>query len=124
MKFPSLFKTPNHQRFNYMPRYYDEVKEDIENRTRRIRRELELEGVLKSEEKVTEEEEYQSQITGSFSRRAYYKSSKNKAAFTQFLIFIALVALFGGYLLFGNDVFFGALLVFPAYLYFRLKKRS
>ena len=125
MKFPSLFKVPSHQRFNFTPRYYDEVKEDIENRTRRIKRELELEGVLKPEdgEKV-DKEGYQSRITGSFSNRAYYRSSRNKSALIQFVIFVVLVGLAAGYIFYGNNVLYAALIIFPAYLYFRLKKRS
>ena len=125
MKIPSLFKVPSHQRFSYMPRYYDEVKEDIENRTRRIRRELELEGVLEPGEKEEEiDERYQSRITGSFSQRAYYKSTKNRATIIQFVIFIVLAGLLGGYIFFGPDIIYAGLLLFPAYLYFRLKKRS
>ena len=125
MKFPSLFKVPSHQRFNYMPRYYDEIKEDIDNRTKRIRRELELEGVLKPEGSSEDSsEQYQSRITGSFSKRAYYKSTRNRSAILQFIIFAVLISLVGGYLYFGNDIFYAAFLVFPLYLYFRLKKRS
>ena len=125
MKFPSLFKVPSNQRFNYMPRYYDEIKEDIENRTKRIRRELELEGVLKPESaSENSEEQYQSRITGSFSKRAYYKSTRNRSAILQFIIFAVLISLVGGYLYIGNDIFYVALLGIPAYLYFRLKKRS
>ena len=124
MKFPSLFKVPSHQRFNYMPRYYDEIKEDIDNRTKRIRRELELEGLLKREEDSGSlNEQYQSRITGSFSKRAYYKSTRNRSAILQFIIFVVLISLAGGYLYFGSDILYAALLIFPAYLYFRLKKR-
>ena len=32
MKFPSLIKIPRHQRFHLKPRYYDPIKEDVENR--------------------------------------------------------------------------------------------
>ena len=30
MKLPSIFKTPNYQRFDIKPRYYDPIKEEIE----------------------------------------------------------------------------------------------
>jgi hypothetical protein len=43
MKIPSLIKTPNHQRFYIKPRYYDPVKEDVENRERLIIAEIESE---------------------------------------------------------------------------------
>lgn len=39
MKF-TAFKTAKHQRFEYIPRYYDAVKEDIENRTALIESDL------------------------------------------------------------------------------------
>ena len=125
MKFPSLFKVPSHQRFKYMPRYYDEIREDIENRTKRIKKELELEGVIKPEENSDDSgDQYKSRITGSFSKRAYYNSTRNRSAILQFIIFAVLISLVGGYLYFGNDIFYSAFLVFPIYLYFRLKKRS
>ena len=36
MKFPSLSRIPKNKRFNFEPRYYDPIKEDIQNRTERI----------------------------------------------------------------------------------------
>ncbi len=43
MKIPSLIKIPNHQRFYIKPRYYDPVKEDVENRERLIIAEINAE---------------------------------------------------------------------------------
>lgn len=40
MKVPSIFRLPKYQRFEIQPRYYDPVKEDIEKRTDRIRKEI------------------------------------------------------------------------------------
>lgn len=40
MKIPSIFRLPQHKRFTYVPRYYDPIKEDIVNRTERIKKEL------------------------------------------------------------------------------------
>lgn len=34
MGFISFNRTPKHQRFNYVPRYYDEDKEDLQERVR------------------------------------------------------------------------------------------
>lgn len=56
MKIPSLFRLPQHKRFNYIPRYYDPVKEDIANRTERIKKEL---GVSTEENKSTVHELHQ-----------------------------------------------------------------
>ena len=43
MRFLSILRIAKHQRFHIEPRYYDEVKEDIEQRTSRIKHELKLE---------------------------------------------------------------------------------
>ena len=40
MKLPSLFKTPKYRKFDYNPRYYDPVKEEVEERVQRIKREM------------------------------------------------------------------------------------
>jgi uncharacterized membrane protein YhaH (DUF805 family) len=40
MKLPSLVRVPKYKRFNFEPRHYDPVKEEIKNRTERIRSEL------------------------------------------------------------------------------------
>ena len=46
MGIPSFFRTPKPKPFNYIPRYYDEQKEDLEERIRNI--EIEM-GVKKGE---------------------------------------------------------------------------
>lgn len=40
MKLPSLVRVPKYKRFNFEPRHYDATKEEIKNRTERIRNEL------------------------------------------------------------------------------------
>ena len=42
-KIPSIFRTAKHNRFNYEPRYYDPIKEELEERESRIRTELNME---------------------------------------------------------------------------------
>ncbi len=44
MKIPSLLRIPNHKKFQFAPRFYDPVKEDIENRTSLIEQELKEDG--------------------------------------------------------------------------------
>lgn len=39
----SFFKTESHNRFNFRPRYYDPIKEEIEQREASIKRELGIE---------------------------------------------------------------------------------
>lgn len=40
MALPSFFKTYKPKEFNYIPRYYDPRKEELEERIRRIEREM------------------------------------------------------------------------------------
>ena len=40
MKLPSLVRVPKYKRFNFEPRHYDPLKEEIKNRTERIKNEL------------------------------------------------------------------------------------
>lgn len=44
MRLPSLFKTPKHRRFDFMPRYFDPQKEEMENRVQQIKQEMGVEG--------------------------------------------------------------------------------
>ena len=97
MKFPSILRVPRHRRFNIQPRYYDPIKEDIENRTARIKREMELRN---SDEEGTGESTYQSRISGSFSRNAQYGESRSSRL--RFIILVALVGVTVGYIFLGN----------------------
>jgi uncharacterized membrane protein YhaH (DUF805 family) len=40
MKIPSLIRVPKHRRFNFEPRHYDSIKEDLKNRTELIEQQL------------------------------------------------------------------------------------
>jgi uncharacterized membrane protein YccC len=40
MKIPSLMRVPKYKRFNFEPRHYDPLKEEIKNRTETIRQQL------------------------------------------------------------------------------------
>lgn len=41
MKLPSIIKIPAYERFKYEPRFYDPIKEDIDGRRERVRRQIE-----------------------------------------------------------------------------------
>jgi hypothetical protein len=111
MKLPSLFRTPRHQRYHIEPRYYDPVKERVEKQTERMKRKLEAsEG---------SEGQYQTNIRGTFARR---KKEDTKQGLLRFVLFLVITGTFAGYLFFGNDVFYVYLILFPIYLFFRLKK--
>lgn len=107
MRFPSFIKLPGYKRFEITPRYYDPIKEEIRERTARIKREME-----------TGEAEYTpSKIT--FERTS--KSIPN-TSFLQMLIAACLGLLCVGWLYFGNDIFYALWLVMPIYLFIRLRK--
>jgi hypothetical protein len=124
MKFPSLFaKTPQNQRFNYKPRFYDPLKEELKEREERIRKELELEnGVSEDGERSA----YRSRIAGSF--QAARKRSKTNAnnppnaalMRTASLLFIVLFLI--AYLQWGKPALYLAFLIVPFYLYAKFKK--
>ncbi|WKN33261.1 hypothetical protein PZB74_07900 [Porifericola rhodea] len=114
MKFPTLTRLPNYRRFNVEPRYYDPVKEDIEERTSRIKQEI-------SQLREGGSSHQTSGIAGSFSRRANYTKNAN---ILQMVILISLIIFIGGYLLYGNDIFYIFLLIVPIYFYIRIRKYS
>jgi len=95
------------------PRYYDPVKEDIENRTSRIKKELEL-----SKEG---EEHPKSSISGAFSRRS---RESRKASIIQLLLIIFFITISLGYLQFCNNILYLFLVIVPIYFYVRLKGKA
>ncbi|MDH5475072.1 MAG: hypothetical protein OEX22_05215 [Cyclobacteriaceae bacterium] len=118
MRIPSILKIPKHQRFNVEPRYYDPVKEDISQRTSRIKKELEA-----SDNKETESEnEYKTQIAGSFSGRIVKRD--RSANFFQFLLIIVLTASSVGYLYFGDVALYLLGIFMLLFVYIKFKKSS
>lgn len=90
-------------------RYYDPVKEEIEERTARIKREMEgapqdfTPGNIRFERKV---------------------KAAPSSSFLQLLIAALLGIMIFGWLFYGNQILYVLWLVIPIYLYFRLKKNS
>ena len=108
MRFPSLFRLPRHQQFDIKPRYYDPIKEEIRERTERIKGELEgnQSGELRS-----------SRIE--FKRKA---KTASMTSMLQLAIAAGLGLLLVGWLQYGSDFFYYFLwLLVPGYLFYRLK---
>lgn len=108
MKFPSIIKTARYRRFEMEPRYYDPIKEEIEERTERIKREM--------------KGEYSTEYSGariSFDRKTRKTAS---TSFLQLLIAAVLSLMVVGWLYIGNEVFYVLVLLVPFYLYKRLRK--
>ena len=117
MKFPSLFRTPGHQRFNVTPRYYDPVKEDLDARTSQIKAEMAAE---KGEEIDAEYSKMSgSRISGSFARRNVRKGPIN---IMQMVILALLIGLVAGYWYFGNLGLYVIITISSVLLYLKIKR--
>lgn len=130
MKFPSIFRTSSPQRFDIKPRYYDPVKEEIEERTSRIKQELKEEGLISGDDENPMG--YGAGIRGSFSN---YRGIKQRdtnlfssTAMIRTLIFFGLIAASFGYIYIGPEIFtyltYGAVIVGTVYFFFRIKKQG
>lgn len=112
MKFPSIFRVNQPRRFQINPRHYDPVKEEIHQRTENIKRELEARGVLESEDREELDRRYShgSSIRGAFTSGSPIKKQPStvmqSAGMMRMIIFVLLVAGFGGYLYIGPDFFY------------------
>lgn len=109
MKFPSLSRIPKYKRFNFEPRYYDPIKEDIKNRNERIKGEL----------KITSSHSHRESLKSAFSQRAKREKTSD---FMQLLLIVILLGTFGGWLIYGNMVLYIFLVIFPLFIYLRTRK--
>jgi hypothetical protein len=116
MRFPSLFRLPNHQQFVYKPRYYDPIKEDIAIRKERIKRELERR--KRNEEGTATDDDHKYAISEAFARRRKRNSS---AGLLQFFMMVLFMSTAFGYIYFGNDALYILISLLPVYLLVRLK---
>ncbi|MEM6644065.1 MAG: hypothetical protein AAF616_13880 [Bacteroidota bacterium] len=108
-RFPSLFRLPKHQQFQIKPRYYDPIKEEIQERTERIR------------------EEIDGKETGDYQpTRINFKRKNTKAPATSLMqlgIATSLGGLIFGWLEFGNDIFqIYLIVILGIYLLYRVRK--
>lgn len=135
MKLPSIFRTASHMRFDIKPRYYDPIKEEIEERTSRIRYELEQEGLLTKSEKEGEGIEKRkglgSGIRGSFAQRGMKPKNTSmisSSSIVRTVLFFSMVIGVFGYIYMGPEIFnymlFAAAAIGGGYYLFRFLKRS
>ena len=106
MKLPSIINIPAYQRFKYEPRFYDPIKDDIDGRRTRIKRQIEGEkrrGTYSSN----------SRIEGSFSRRVPYEG---KSSFLRLIVAAILFSGVVGFLFFGNIAIYLTLAVVLGYI--------
>ncbi|MBS9522439.1 hypothetical protein KIH41_06655 [Litoribacter ruber] len=133
MKLPSLFKSASHQRFDIKPRFYDPVKEEIEQRTSRIQKELESKGVLHPDEYGEEDfgKSRSSSLRGAFTQSSLRKSSSgglSSAGLLRMLIFVILMVGVFGYIYYGNAALYALLYIAAGaglvMVFFRLKGKK
>ena len=121
MKFLSLFtKVPDHQRFNYMPRYYDPKKEEMQERVDRIRQEIERERGIVKEADTTD---YRKRMSGAFqaSRRRSKASPDLQTPMLRLGILLFMAIFLIAYLTWGKPVLYSLIAVVPVYFYLKLK---
>ena len=113
MKFPRIFKVPGHRRFHIEPRYYDPIKEDIEQRTAHIKAEMERE---------------RSQGSSPRSLRNSFRDARERREQESIRSNIVLGILMAGmlgfvfaYLEYGNWAFLILLAIIPLYIYLKSK---
>jgi hypothetical protein len=107
MKFPSIFRTAKPARFDVKPRYYDPVKEEIEQRTSRIKHELMSQGKLDAEDENSQF--YNSSLRGAFTQGGPIRgrsSSASSVGVMRLGIVVVLVGSLVGYYYFGNDALY------------------
>ncbi len=107
MKLPTIFRTASHQRFEIKPRYYDPIKEEIEERTARIKMELEQGGEI--EQSGDSSSPRRPMMKGTFST---FRSNKprenaifNSSTLLRTLLFLGMVLSAFGYIYIGPQVF-------------------
>ena len=109
MKIPSISRIPKYKRFHFEPRYYDPIKEDIQNRTERIKGEL----------KITSAQTHREHIKAAFTNRARREKTGD---FMQLLLIVIMLGTFTGWLFYGNVALYVFLVLFPLYIYLRTRK--
>ncbi len=92
----SFFKLPKHKQFNYIPRYYDERKEELNERIKQI----ELEMGVRNPDK-----NYVPKIKGQI-RNQYYRNIKERKQSNLRLIIILIALFLIAYLIFFQQAIF------------------
>ncbi|WP_291778782.1 hypothetical protein [Cecembia sp.] len=134
MKFPQIFRTTQPMRFDIKPRYYDPVKEEIQQRTSRIKKELQSEGKLPLEgDNLDDYNGYDgSSIRGAFTAGSQIKGRKssalNSAGMLRLVIFVLLIGSLFGYIYYGPEAIYlilyalGGILLLV--LFFRIRRQQ
>lgn len=112
MKIPSLFRKPNYQRFRIEPRYYDPIKEEMEQRESAMRQELSSDDEVSTGNRS-------SRISGGFRRQS---GNSGSATFMQLVIMVMLAFLIFGYIYLGNLALYVFALIASLLLYLKMRR--
>jgi Flp pilus assembly protein TadB len=115
MKFPSLIRLPQYKKFVYEPRYFDPVKDEITERTARIKQEVEADQRM---EAAGTREQFRREMDQVFQRRLQNERSTN---ILQVVLVLLMVLIFVGYLFYGNAALYPGLVLLAAYIVFRIR---
>ena len=102
-------RLPKNKRFNYRPRYYDPVKDEMEEKESKFRRELSEDGKRIPRVNISE---------------AYRRRSRleRKGDTRQILFVLAFTIIAFGYIYVGNYIFYFLFVLIPLYIWMRLRK--
>ena len=106
MKLPSIINIPAYQRFKYEPRFYDPIKEEIDGRRKRIRRQIDGDKRRGTYSSTT-------RLEGAFARRVPHEG---KSSFIRLTIGVILFSGVVGFLYFGNIAVYITIAVVLGYL--------
>lgn len=128
MKLIHIFtKTPNHKKFNYVPRHYDPLEEERLERERRIQLELRESKQTKENDTIVSEDEFshRTRIAGSFkkAKKTVVVQKDPSASMVRLVILLIVSVGLIAYLEFGNVALYGTAFVFVPF-YFYLKFRN
>lgn len=112
MKFPSLVKLPKYKKFNFEPRYYDPVKEEIDMRSQKIKLDMEAQRRAGTDDRA----QFKAELEQVLNRRA---TEDRNSTIMQAVFVLLLLLIFTGYLFYGNNVIYGALILIPLYILYR-----
>ena len=99
----------------YEPRFYDPVKEEVEDRAEMIRREVEAEAKATEEQRIKFRAEWQ--------QHHNRQDEESKRSTISQMIFIVLIAFtFVGYIFYGNNVLYIGLILLTVYIFLRARQ--
>ncbi len=116
MKIPSIVKLPKYKRFDFQPRYYDAVKERIEQKMAEARRELDAENGKED----LGFDGYGKRIRAGFRKRGHVE--KQKTDFSQSFFVLGFASFFLLYYYYENAAFWLFAVVLPLYFWLKLRK--